>query len=79
MENRICFELEEVEGNAIKEMENCMAYMTVGNMERASMCYGSAAVWDSMYNDMTGNFLEDQNEHYGNMTEIWLERKKNNA
>lgn len=79
MENKICFELDEVEQNAIKEMENCMAYLTIGNMERASMCYGSASVWDSMYNDMTGDFLEDMNEHYGNMSDIWLERKINNA
>ena len=60
--------------NATKHMENCMAYLTIGDKKMAAINYGAASVYEELLNDVFDVFLDDEeegDEHYRNMLEIW--------
>lgn len=61
---------------AISAMENCMAYITAGDMKRAHECYGEARALEDMLFD-EGIDLEAENEHYRNMRDIYWEKGAN--
>lgn len=66
----ISFTREELEKNAITAMENCMAYLTMGKTKLAAINYGAAETWSEMLSDL-GVYLEESNEHYADMLDIW--------
>ena len=67
--NRITITKEEAKENAIKAMENCMAYITVGRIKNALMSYGEADVWAELLTEF-GCYLIDEDEHFANMIDI---------
>ena len=71
--------IEEMRKNAIAEMENCMAYLALGQLHKADLCCGAASVWEEMLSDFGDVYLPDEDEHYNRMTEIWAEDVKNRA
>lgn len=74
-----CYTKEDAIRGAVQEMENCCAYLTIGRKLRAAMCYGSACVYDEMLSDVFGVFLEEENEHYKAMLDIWYDAAREGA
>ena len=69
----VCVNLvEELMETAIKKMETVMADITTGNKRMAYIGYGIASVYAEMLEDL-GCYLEDEDEHYANMIEIYEE------
>ena len=60
---------------AISAMENCMAYLAMGDMKRAHQCYGEATAFADMLED-EGIFLEEKNEHFREMKDIYWEQAR---
>lgn len=71
------FTKEEAKKNAITEMENCCAYLSIGDKRKAAISYGSASVFEEMLVDVFDLWLDEEDEHYKNMLEIWNEASKN--
>ena len=79
--NTITLTQKEIVHNAVKEMENCMAYLTIGDKMKATMAHGAASVWEDMALefDVALDDREDptHDEHYADMVDIWCEAIKN--
>ena len=58
---------------AISAMENCMAYLCIGDMKKAHQCYGEAIAYENMLLD-EGIDLESEKEHYKAMKDCYLEK-----
>lgn len=58
---------------AISAMETCMAYLSSGVMMKAHQCYGEARAYEEMLFD-EGIDLEEKNEHYKEMKEVYWEK-----
>ncbi len=70
----IKFTKEELKANAIKAMENCMAYITAGRERLAHINYGSAITWEDAYNESNDIFLEDECKHFMEMKDKYYEK-----
>lgn len=73
---RVTFTVEELKTQAIKAMENCMAYITVGDIKLAIVYYGEASVWEGLLEDLN-IYLDEEDEHYAAMLEIYHEQSPN--
>ena len=69
------FTKEEIKRNAITCMENCMGDLTLGKIKLAHIDFGEACVWSGMLEDM-GIYLDEIDEHYNNMLEIYYDMTK---
>lgn len=58
---------------AISAMENCMAYISAGDIKKAHEYYGTARAYEDMLFD-EGIDLEAKNEHYREMKDIYQEK-----
>ena len=71
-EEKIILSLEDIKHDAIQHMENCMAYISLGNHRMAHINYGMASVYESLLIG-EGIVLEEINEHYQTMLDIYYE------
>ena len=74
--NTITFSVEEMKKKAISAMEECMAYMTVGNIKDAIRERGEAAVWEELLYNKFDIDISTENEHYEAMYNIWINKLK---
>ena len=63
----------DIKESAISAMQNCMAYISAGNMRKAHIYFGQASVYDELLLD-AGIDLEEENEHYKEMKDIYWEK-----
>lgn len=80
--NAVTLTKKEIVRNAVKEMENCMAYLTIGDKMKATMAHGAASVWEDLAWQEFSVALDDRedpthDEHYADMVDIWCEAIKN--
>lgn len=71
-EQKITLYLEDIKHDAIQHMENCMAYISISNHRMAHIKYGMARVYESLLIG-EGIILEEINEHYKTMLDIYYE------
>lgn len=71
-EEKIALSLEDIKHDAIQHMENCMAYISLGNHRMAHINYGMASVYESLLAE-EGIVLEEINAHYKTMLDIYYE------
>ena len=71
-EEKITLYLEDIKHDAIQQMENCMAYISISNHRMAHINYGMASVYESLLAE-EGIVLEEINEHYKTMLDIYYE------
>ena len=71
-EEKIILSLEDIKHDAIQHMENCMAYISMSNHRMAHVNYGMANIYDSLLVG-EGIVLEEINEHYKTMLDIYYE------
>ena len=71
-EEKITLYLEDIKHDAIQHMENCMAYISISNHRMAHINYGMASIYDSLLAE-EGIVLEEINEHYKTMLDIYYE------
>ena len=71
-EEKIILSLEDIKHDAIQHMENCMAYISISNHRMAYINYGIASVYESLLIG-EGIILEEINEHYKTMLDIYYE------
>ena len=71
-EEKITLSLEDIKHDAIQHMENCMAYISISNHRMAHIKYGMARVYESLLIG-EGIILEEINEHYKTMLDIYYE------
>ena len=71
-EEKITLSLEDIKHDAIQHMENCMAYISISNHRMAHINYGMASIYDSLLAE-EGIVLEEINEHYKTMLDIYYE------
>lgn len=71
-EQKITLYLEDIKHDAIQHMENCMAYISISNHRMAHIKYGMARVYESLLMG-EGIILEEINEHYKTMLDIYYE------
>ena len=71
-EEKIILSLEDIKHDAIQHMENCMAYISMSNHRMAHVNYGMASIYDSLLVG-EGIVLEEINEHYKTMLDIYYE------
>lgn len=69
---KITLYLEDIKHDAIQQMENCMAYISNGNHRMAHINYGMANIYESLLAE-EGIVLEEINEHYKTMLDIYYE------
>ena len=72
-EEKITLSLEDIKHDAIQHMENCMAYISISNHRMAHINYGMASVYESLLIAEEGVVLEEINEHYKTMLDIYYE------
>ena len=72
-EEKITLSLEDIKHDAIQHMENCMAYISISNHRMAHINYGMASVYESLLIAEEGIVLEEINEHYKTMLDIYYE------
>ena len=72
-EQKITLSLEDIKHDAIQHMENCMAYISISNHRMAHINYGMARVYESLLLAEKGIVLEEINEHYKTMLDIYYE------
>lgn len=61
--------------NAISAMENCVAYISQGDMRRAHGYRGMASAYEEMLYE-AGIDLSESNQHYADMCEEYLKAVK---
>lgn len=71
-EEKIILSLEDIKHDAIQHMENCMAYISMSNHRMAHVNYGMASIYESLLVE-EGIVLEEINEHYKTMLDIYYE------
>lgn len=71
-EEKITLSLEDIKHDAIQHMENCMAYISISNHRMAHINYGMASIYESLLAE-EGIVLEEINEHYKTMLDIYYE------
>lgn len=71
-EEKIILSLEDIKHDAIQHMENCMAYISMSNHRMAHVNYGMASIYESLLAE-EGIVLEEINEHYKTMLDIYFE------
>lgn len=71
-EEKITLYLIDIKHDAIQHMENCMAYISLGNHRMAHVNYGMASIYESLLAEV-GIVLEEINEHYKTMLDIYYE------
>ena len=71
-EEKITLYLEDIKHDAIQHMENCMAYISLGNHRMAHVNYGMASVYESLLFG-EGIIFGDINKHYKTMLDIYYE------
>ena len=71
-EEKITLYLEDIKHDAIQHMENCMAYISMSNHRMAHVNYGMASIYESLLAE-EGIVLEEINEHYKTMLDIYYE------
>ena len=71
-EQKITLSLEDIKHDAIQHMENCMAYISMSNHRMAHVNYGMASIYESLLAE-EGIVLEEINEHYKTMLDIYYE------
>lgn len=71
-EEKIILSLEDIKHDAIQHMENCMAYISMSNHRMAHVNYGMASIYESLLIG-EGIILEEINEHYKTMLDIYYE------
>ena len=71
-EEKITLSLEDIKHDAIQHMENGMAYISMSNHRMAHINYGMASVYESLLIG-EGIVLEEINEHYKTMLDIYYE------
>ena len=71
-EEKITLSLEDIKHDAIQHMESCMAYISISNHRMAHINYGMARVYESLLFG-EGIILEEINEHYKTMLDIYYE------
>lgn len=59
----------EAKERAVKAMENCCAYIAIGQIKNALMSYGEANAYGDILSEW-GYYLYDEDEHFANMIEI---------
>ena len=72
VEEKITLYLIDIKHEAIQHMENCMAYISMNNHRMAHVNYGMASVYESLLAE-AGIILEEVNEHYKTMLDIYYE------
>lgn len=72
-EEKITLSLEDIKHDAIQHMENCMVYISISNHRMAHINYGMASVYESLLIAKEGIVLEEINEHYKTMLDIYYE------
>ena len=71
-EEKITLYLEDIEHDALQHMENCMVYISISNHRMAHINYGMANIYESLL-AKEGIVLEEINEHYKTMLDIYYE------
>ena len=61
----------EAKERAIEHMKDCMSYITIGDMRWANISYGRADVYENIYFDLTGTYLDEIDEYYEEMQNIY--------
>lgn len=69
--DRIIISAAEAKEKAVECMRDCMAYITTGDMRWANISYGRADVYENMYFDLTGEYLDEVDEYYEEMQNIY--------
>lgn len=64
---------ERAKDEAIREMTNCLDYLECGETKPAWACYGSAMVWEEIFEDATGSALYEASEFYNSLREKAIE------
>ena len=67
----ITISFETIKNRAISAMENCMAYISIGDRKKASEYYGEACTWDEILLTGFHIVLAENDDHYADMLAIW--------